>query len=200
MLKLTHIAYKEILDWVHLNARPLDIAVWKYHFEQGDIEQVLKELAFYQNEDGGFGNKLDPDNWNPASSPYNTQFAIKILRQIGFTDVNHPIFRGIFKFLENTEFQSDYGWFFTIPSNNNYPRAVWWDYSESENIYQSIGTTASLSGFILRFCKEDSNLYKKAFAYTQYVINKLHRDSKLGDMGVGGYCELLEDLEHLGEV
>lgn len=198
MLKLSQKAYREVLLWVHLNARPLDLAIWKFHFEHGEVESVLTELAFYQNEDGGFGNKLDPDNWNPASSPYNTQLAIRILRQIGFIKTNHPIFKGIFKYLENTEFQDDYGWYFTIPSNNNYPHGVWWDYNELENTYQSTGTTASLAGFILRFCREDSILYQRAYHYAQFIINKLKRVDKLGDMGVGGYCELLEDIEEGG--
>lgn len=195
MLKLSQVAFKEVQAWIHLNARPIDLAIWKFHFEDGDVDLVLNELTFYQNEDGGFGKKLDPDNWNNASSPYNTQLAIKLMRQIGFVDINHPIYKGIFNYLENTEYQRDYGWIFTIPSNNNFPHAVWWDYSESENIYQSTGTTASLSGFILRFCKMDSTLYNKAYNYAQFAINKLKMDSKLGDMGVGGYCELLVDLE-----
>lgn len=174
------------------------MAIWKFHFENGDAESVLSELLFYQNEDGGFGKKLDPDNWNPASSPYNTQMAIKILRQIGFTKTSHPIYQGIFKYLENTKYQTDYGWFFTIPSNDNYPHGIWWDFSEADNIYQSTGTTAGLSGFILRFCHEDSPLYKRAYQYTQYLINKLKTENRLGDMGVTGYCELLQDLEEGG--
>ena len=52
------------------------------------------------------------------STPYNAQIVIKMLRQIEFTDVTHPIYQGIFRYLENTEHKAGYGWFFSIPSND----------------------------------------------------------------------------------
>ena len=52
-------------DFVNRNARPLDFARWKFLFENGSMEQVLSALETYQNEDGGFGNGLEPDCWNP---------------------------------------------------------------------------------------------------------------------------------------
>jgi hypothetical protein len=195
MKKLCEKAYQEIQEWVHRNARPLDLALWRYYFEEGDQEVVLSELAYYQNEDGGFGKTIDPDNWNTDSTPYNAQIVIKMLRQIDYIDVKHPIYQGIFRYLENTEHRSDYGWHFTIPSNNNDPHGVWWDYNAETNLYQSIGTTASLSGFILRYGDLQSNLYGMAVEFTKRLIERLRLTTELGDMGVGGYCELLEDIE-----
>lgn len=195
MKKLKASDYEEVKNWVHRNARPLDLALWQYFFENGSREEVLSALSFYQNSDGGFGNLIDPDNWNPASSPYNTHIVIKMLRQIEFLDMTHPLYQGIFRYLWNTEYKADYGWFFTIPSNDNYPRACWWNYDAEVNTYQSIGTTASLCGFILRFGDKGSKLYELALTYTRFLIDKLHTSEKLGDMGVAGYCELLEDME-----
>lgn len=57
--------------FVYRNSRPLDIARWQYHFEDGSKEAVLTALAPYQNEDGGFGHALEPDSWNPNSTPRN---------------------------------------------------------------------------------------------------------------------------------
>jgi hypothetical protein len=195
MKKLIQKDFQEIRNWIYRNARPLDFAIWQYTFENGSKDAIIEILSQYQNNDGGFGNSIDPDNWNVNSSPYNTQFAIKLLRQINFLDMNHPIFQGIFRYLENTEHKEEYGWIFTIPSNNDYPHAVWWDYNPEDNKFQSIGTTASLCGFILRYGNKNSTLYETATKYTQLLIDRLKSDIQLGDMGAGGYCELLEDME-----
>lgn len=71
---------------MYQNARPLDLALWQYHFENGSRDTVLSILQCYQNSDGGFGNTIDPDNWNPDSTAYNAQIVIKMLRQIDFVD------------------------------------------------------------------------------------------------------------------
>jgi hypothetical protein len=198
MKQLNQKAFLEIGDWIHRNARPLDLALWQYYFEGGNKEAVLSALSYYQNSDGGFGNTIDPDNWNPNSTPYNAQIVIKMLRQIEFVDVTHPIYQGIFRYLEETPHKADYGWLFTIPSNDEHPHGVWWDYDTQANTYQSIGTTASLCGFILRYGDEKSKLYNMALSYTKILIEKLKSTTQLGDMGVGGYCELLEDIEAAG--
>ena len=62
-------AYHRARRFVYKNARPLELAKWQYHFENGSREAVLETLACYQNTDGGFGYGLEPDYWNPHSSP-----------------------------------------------------------------------------------------------------------------------------------
>jgi len=47
----------------------LELARWQIHFEDGSRENVLQMLEVYQNEDGGFGHGLEPDNWKPNSTP-----------------------------------------------------------------------------------------------------------------------------------
>lgn len=191
-------AFDEIRRFVYQNARPLELALWQYHFENGTKDDVLDLLQFYQNSDGGYGNTIEPDNWNPASSPYIAQFVIRILRQIDFLDTRHPVYQGIFRFLEKTGYKADYGWFFVIPSNQDYPHAIWWDYSEEANISQSIGTTAYLSGFILRYGDQQSTIYSMAREYSKRLIEKLPATENFGDMGIKGYLTLLEDIEAAG--
>lgn len=90
-------------SFVYHNARPLDIARWQYHFENGSSGDVLTALAAYQNDDGGFGHALEPDAWNPHSSPIQTWAATEILREIGFVDPTHPIIKGILRYLFSGE-------------------------------------------------------------------------------------------------
>lgn len=198
MKTLSTKAFEEIRRFVYQNARPLELALWQYHFENGSKEAVLDMLQFYQNSDGGYGNTIEPDNWNPASSPYIVQYVLRIFKQIDFLDTRHPIYQSIFRFLEDTEYKADYGWFFVIPSNQDYPHAIWWDYSEEANVSQSIGTTASLSGFILRYGDPQSKLYCRARDYSKRLIEKLPVTESFGDMGIKGYLTLLEDIKEAG--
>lgn len=195
MRKLILEDYREIRSWIYRNARPLELAIWKYHFENGSKEEVISALSFYQNDDGGFGHGLEADNWNPNSSPYTTLAAVNILKGINFTDKNHPIINGIFKFLESNVYCSEDGWDFNIPSNNDYAHAPWWTYNEEANKVEGIGITAELAGFILTNSNENSEIYKKALKFSDAVINKLGTSDKYGDMGIGGYCILLDNIK-----
>lgn len=187
--------FNEIRGFIYKNARPLEFNLWKYHFENGSLTDVLSTLEGYQNEDGGFGQIIEPDNWNPESSPYNTEYAISILRQINFFDISHPIYEGIFRYLENTKYQGENGWFFTIPSTEAFPHAIWWNYNEEENVNsQYIGITADLAGFIQRYGNKDSSLYKKAEVYTKKLFDRLAASTDYGDMGLLGFCSLYSDL------
>ena len=96
--------YQEIRTWIHRNARELELSVWNYFFENGSREAVIDALSYYQNEDGGFGHAVEPDGWNPESSPYATLVVTGILRRTGAADAmgaGHPMMQGIFRYLES---------------------------------------------------------------------------------------------------
>ena len=195
MNKLTFKDFHEIRLWMSRNARQIELAIWQYFFENGSKEAVLSSLSFYQNEDGGFGHALEADSWNPNSSPYTTLAAINILKGIKFTDKQHPIMKGIFKFLDSGAYCSENGWYFSIPSNNGYPRAPWWTYNMEANTLESIGLSAEIVGFILRYANEDTELYKKALTFSDIIIDKLRTSEHYGDMSIGGHCILLDSIE-----
>lgn len=194
MLKLSSGDFAEIRAWIHRNAREIELAIWNYHFENGGIDSVLSALSLYQNSDGGFGNALEPDCWNPDSSPYQTLTAVNILERIGFHETTHPIVRGIFNFLDSGTYYSENGWMFAIPSNDLHARAPWWSFDEHANTYESIGITAGLAAFILKYGDNDSKLYHRAMLETERLVGLAFGTGKLGDMGIGGYCQLLEAI------
>ena len=197
MKKISKKTFDEIRAWVYRNARQLDLAIWQFAFENGSGESVLSALSHYQNDDGGFGNALEPDCWNPGSSPYTTLNAIGILKNINFTDIRHPIVKGIFKFLESGAHSVDNGWLFSIPSNDGYARAPWWNYDPEANEYEHIGVTAGLTSFILKYADKQSNLYLRAFNITKKLLSGFKDPGKKGDMGLTGYCELLDAINQL---
>lgn len=162
--------YKEAENFIYKNARPLDIARWKYLFEQGSKDEVLKALSVYQNSDGGFGHGLEPDCWNTHSAPIQTWVATEIIKEVELEDKNHPIIKGILRYLSSGADFDGHTWYNTVSTNNNYPHAVWWDYQPVQSL--PYNPTASLIGFILKFAESNDDLYilacklaKEAYTY-----------------------------------
>ncbi|MDE6926499.1 MAG: hypothetical protein K2P59_14805 [Acetatifactor sp.] len=149
-------------SFIYRNARPLDFARWQYHFENGSRDAVLKALAAYQNEDGGFGHALEADSFNPDSSPIQTWVATEILREVKMTDRTSHIIKNILRYLDSgADFDpSRKQWLNTVPSNNEHPGAVWWKYEDGKGSSFEYNPTACLAGFAIRYAETDSKLYR----------------------------------------
>jgi len=197
LIMISKKTYFEIKTWVYQNARDIELSLWKYYFEKGIKDDVISALSYFQNEDGGFGNSLEPDNWNPNSTPYTTLYAINILNDIEFIDLSHPIYKGILKYLYSEKDLMEYGWRFCVPTNDNFPHAPWWNFNEETNLTESIGVTCGLSVFVLKYADKSSMLYQKVTALVKNLQNNLMTGSSFGDMGIGGYVELLEAKKEL---
>lgn len=124
-------AIKYILE----NARPLELAIYKYFFENKSNQAVIDELSKFQNVDGGFGNALEPDFFNPNSSPIATNDAIITLYRVNALNRDYDIVKGIIRYLESHDsFDEDKKrWLFAIDSNNDYPHAIWWEKRVTES-------------------------------------------------------------------
>ena len=111
------------------NARPVDLAVYQYHFENGSNNKLIDELSKYQNEDGGFGHGLEADYWNPNSSPIATNDAIITLFRVGALEKNSEIVNGIVQYLEShASFNEEKKrWLFAIDSNKDYLFSLLWE-------------------------------------------------------------------------
>lgn len=193
--------YERAKTYLYRNARALELARFQYHFENGSKEAVLTALSFYQNKDGGFGNGLEADSWNPNSAPVQVQTAVNILKEIDFEEKEHPIVQGILKFLASGKCFNGHFWYTGLKSNNDYPHAPWW-YSEkdslrSENDYNP---TAALAGFIIYFAEKDSALYETGCrivkeAYDQLIFGKHSNDKHT----ISCYLQMLDYLKKAGE-
>lgn len=192
--------YEKARQFVYQNARPLDFARWKYHFEGGSREAVLDVLSAYQNSDGGFGHALEPDCWNPDSTPIATWMATNILRKVGLTDGTHPIIQGILRYLDRGKDFYNGKWCNTVPGNNDHPHAVWWSCGE-ENGLTDDNPTVSLAGFALRFSERGSPLYKKAAAIVREAVEQFHPQSRIDNhttrcyLDLLIYCESMKDFD-----
>lgn len=182
-----------ISNWMHRNARELELARWKYHFENGDKMEVVNALMYFQNSDGGFGNAVDPDNWNQNSVPYGTYFVLEILKEINFFDFNHPIYLGIKKYLD-CNFPE--GWAFTIPTNQEFPHAAYYNYDAEYNKVESKGIIISFCSFILEYYKE-SPLYDQLLRIADEMVHGIYEENQ-GDMGPSGYVTLIHAMKKAG--
>ncbi|MDD3243479.1 MAG: hypothetical protein PHD32_07140 [Eubacteriales bacterium] len=194
MKTLTKEAYEQVRTWVHRNARELELAQWNYFFEGGAREAVVTALARYQNADGGFGNAVEPDNWTQVSMPYSTSYAIKLLTEAGCTDQNHPVWRGIWRYLASGASTQAYGWMFAVPETGDAPHAPWWEYNEAQDAAESVGLTAELCACVLRYGEVGSPLYAKALQWSRELLQKMMQADSNGEMGVGGYIILLQTI------
>jgi len=130
-------------------------------------EDVLNALIAYQNEDGGFGHGLEPDYWNPDSSPIQTEVATEIIKEIKLKDKNYPIIQGILNYLSSGKDFDGHTWSFTVAANNDYPHAPWWHFESYQET--SYNPTASLIGFILKFGDNNSQLFDLACKGTKHM-------------------------------
>ena len=144
----------------------------------------MTALSAFQNEDGGFGHALEEDNFNPNSLPMGVWKAAEILDEIGFSDKSHPIIKGMLRYLESGScFDKAHDqWLNTVPSNNDYPCAIWWAYNgESEFCYNP---TAALAGFILKFAEKDSVIYHKALIIAKQAVEWFDANVPFNEMHV----------------
>ncbi|WP_342565551.1 hypothetical protein NST84_10700 [Paenibacillus sp. FSL R7-0345] len=160
-MKLAAEDFRGIRNWFYRNARPLELAKWQFHFENGGEAAVVKALAAYQNEDGGFGNALEPDAWNPYSSPLQTATGTDVLLEIGFEDKDHPVVQGILRYLDSGAEMDGDNWRNVIASNNAYPHAPWWNLESDSTARNIFNPTANLAGFILLYADRDSALFTR---------------------------------------
>ena len=192
---------KKAKIFIYRNARPLDYARWRYHFENGSLEEVLTALATYQNEDGGFGHALEVDCWNPNSAPIQTWCATEILRELLMTPkaentLEHikksDIVKGILRYLEKSLDSEEKGWKKCIESNNHNPHAPWWEYSQPHEEPQNVddrfssmyNPTAALAGFVLAYASKESVIYQKAYHIAVRAIGDILKVENLSDMHV----------------
>lgn len=182
LVKMSTEQFEIIKKWMYRNARPLDIARWKYHFENGNKEDVLTALSVYQNQDGGFGYALEADSWNPNSSPIQTWCATEILYELGITDKDNEIVKGILSYLDSKKDFHDGYWFAEIPTNNDYPHAQWWSYGENVIADWGYNPTICLAGFVLYFADKQSKLYQLASEIARKATNVFLQCQRLEDM------------------
>jgi hypothetical protein len=153
------------------NARLLERKLFSFLFRGGERQPVIAALSAYQNEDGGFGNALEPDKRTPSSQPIDQEFALRILDDVGF---DAAITERICDFLMSIT-TNEGGVPFVLPSVRDAPRADWWN--TEDNPPASINPTASIAGLLHKH-KFQHGWVEKATEYCWRKIEELQNGSE----------------------
>ena len=127
MIQLSADAFSNAAEFIALNARPLERALFKHHFESGPTLEVLDELEKFRNPDGGFGHGIEPDLRLPLSSPFASSVAFQALRMLAVPGDQLFVKAGI-EYFERTYDRSIGGWDPVGPQGDEFPHAPWWNY------------------------------------------------------------------------
>lgn len=148
---ITDVISKDTIDrlreTVKRRGRQVDYLMIEHLFSDRSTE-IIEALKAFQNEDGGFGNALEPDLRVPDSSAVATEFAINILDRLN--DVDAELIKKIVNYLEGS-FNHIKGYWEIAPKTvDNYPRAVWWNADGLEGFGRH-NPSASLLGFLYKY-------------------------------------------------
>ncbi|MDR0958728.1 MAG: rRNA maturation RNase YbeY [Clostridiales bacterium] len=199
---LSRVVHEKAQRFVYRNARPIDLAQFKYHFEhsKATVKEILDILSDYQNSDGGFGHALEADALNPYSSPIQTEAAIEILREISvyeYYDKANTVAKGILDFLSSGECFSGKKWYYAVPENNNYPHAQWWHCSDNYENPSTYNPTASLASFFVSNADNNHPFFKTAERIVAESIEAF-MSAPMKDMHeLVCYINLFHDLQNL---
>lgn len=187
--------FEKARGFMYRNARPLDMARFQYHFEDGSKDQVIRVLSYYQNQDGGFGHGIEADCWNPNSIPLHANGAGDIIKEIDFTDAGHPVIRNLLKWYESGAHFDGKAWALTVESNHHYPHAPWWHTESESSCHTDYNGTAQIAGFIVRYAEPGSDIFRLGVRIVNEAIEALALDG-LSDMHTCAcYVRMMEDIE-----
>lgn len=158
-------------QFIEKNARPVELAQYRCLFENGPKAALIDALKPYQNPDGGFGNALEADNWNPNSTPITTNDALITLFETGALWEAGDMAKGIAKYLASGDGfdQGKQRWVGSIPSNLDHPHAIWWEPGDHEG--DGWNPSVSLAAFLVCMGEEGPwrDIVAQAFAELEAV-------------------------------
>jgi hypothetical protein len=138
--------YARAAAYLQTQARPLEAALYAYHFAGGPADAVLDALAAFQNPDGGFGRGLEPDIRLEASSVIATTVALQRLREVNAPE-SHPLVAGGCAFLRATYDATARNWPIIPASIDDAPHAPWWTL-DGPLIDRALNPRAEILGYV----------------------------------------------------
>ncbi len=152
MKRLSQAAFQSAKNFIMDQGRALDQKRFEFHFEAGSADAVLDALASYQNDDGGFGNSLEPDIRTHASSAIATTVGFQVLREIR-APVGHALVRKGIEYFVTTYDEPRQVWQIIPPEVDEAPHAPWWNYENSAETFGQflVNPRAEIVGYLHEF-------------------------------------------------
>ncbi|PUU93674.1 hypothetical protein [Halanaerobium sp.] len=198
MLKLKNKSFKIITENLKEKARPIDRERFNFHFNNAGPEKLLAEIKKYQNEDGGFGQALEPDFRLPLSTPMATSIALRYLKNLDNTKPAQALIKRAISYLEKSFNQSRKGWYAVNKEVNNYPHTPWWHYDEEAKmtvIDKNWGNpSAELLAYLYRY--KDYNKSIDLNPLIDYAVEQINEKDKYeSENEIYCYLKLYEEVD-----
>lgn len=129
-------------EFIWSNARLLERRQFAHLFKGAPAELVRTALQAYQNEDGGFGNALEPDKRCADSQPVDQEMALHVLDEVG---LDQAMVGRMCEFLTSIS-TAEGGVPFVLPTVRSAPRAEWWNTDDDPPA--SLNPTAAIAGLL----------------------------------------------------
>ena len=142
--------YETLIPHLEKTARKIDLYLIRSLFENMD-QEIVGELATFQNEDGGFGNALEPDNRYPGSSILATSTGVKILHEVRNKELKLPMIEQIVRYYESQYDPIRKGFKMIPKESDEYPHAVWWNYEDLEKNFPFGNPDPEVIGFMYKY-------------------------------------------------
>lgn len=149
-MNLSKEAFDRAKRFIITQARPLEVARFRFHFEGESPEEVMNQLRPFQNPDGGFGHALEPDLRTTKSSVLCTAIAFQILQEVGISSAKDHI-PGAIEFLTASYNPALRTWRIVPPDCDEAPHAPWWTQKGREEFFDrfALNPTAEILGFLI---------------------------------------------------
>ncbi len=160
----------QAVEFMTTQARPLERALYRFHFENAPATDVLDVLSTYQNADGGFGNALEPDIRLPDSSAIATTIAFQIFRDL-CPPGDHPLIVQGCAYLRDT-YDAVHGvWWIVPPNVDAAPHAPWWAYRPDPAAH-ALNPRAEIAGYLHDYAKHFSQdmVQRVTDAVTEHLL------------------------------
>ena len=155
--------YEKVLPHIKDNARMLEYYLIQSLFENKD-EEIIEALKSFQNEDGGFGNGLEPDVQMPDSSVLATCVAIKALDFVREHSVKEQLVKDVVTYLEHTYDETNKRFHMVSKQVDQYPHAIWWNYTDLDKNFPFGNPDPEVIGFLFKHKK-----YMTKLNYSQLI-------------------------------
>ena len=145
--------------FIFQHGRLLERQLYAYFFQDGPKEACIKALLAYQNEDGGFGNGIEPDLLCPDSTAIGAETAMGILDLLDASagGSEGEIVTCLVDWIVAN--QDDRGVISHPPARlPDYPHQPWWENSDDSRIL-------TLAGLLAKWNVDAPALFAKARSY-----------------------------------
>ena len=193
--------FKKIESFMMNKTRDLELAIYNGLLYGEDKIMVSYAMSMYQNNDGGFGHAIEPNNTCPLSSAISTLFALNILKMVGFNrnnldEMTNEMIVKAMKYVLSVVEKKDYMIYPVNKETNQYPHAKWLEYSIDMIEKYNINPALNLYALVMYFAKPKTKFYDKAYLNLKkcidyYLENKVDYQTIIG--AINAYEVLIND-------